>query len=224
MSNGLQTEHGVIAFFDILGYTTFLENNSPRDAAQIVVDVLLRAREEVPALIRDEFVRIDHVKVDHDFEQDMAAVRWLIFSDTILLTMPYAALPPGAVTKANAWRWILFLIHVQLVHSHLFRRGLPIRGAIACGEYSVQENCFVGRSIVDAYRLAQTINLSAVVLTSAAAAELDRVASPDYPVSVRVFTRDYDSPDAGWNRASASSRWRDESPPRHTRSSPIRIR
>src|SRR2546423_14599742 len=119
MSNGLHTEYGVIGFFDILGYTSFVENNSPRDAAQLVVDVLFRAREEVPALIREEFMRIDHAKVDHDFEEDMAAVQWLIFSDTILLTMPYAVLQPAEVTTANAWRWILFLIHGRRVHSHL---------------------------------------------------------------------------------------------------------
>jgi hypothetical protein len=86
---------------------------------------------------------------------------------------------------------MLFLIHAELVHAYLFKKGLPVRGAIASGEYLVQENCFVGRSIVEAYRLAQTINLSAVVLTTEAAAELDRVATPTYRKSVRSYTRDY---------------------------------
>jgi hypothetical protein len=189
MSNGIATQHGLVGFFDILGYQSFLANNSARDAAQVVADVLLRARDQVQETMRAE-LGTDETPL----EEDLDAVRWLIFSDTIFLTLPYTCERPENDRRANAWRWVLLLIHAHILHEHLFDQGLPVRGAISCGEYYVSENCFVGQPIVEAYQFASAINLSAVVVAPSPAAQMDSVAQTDYPMSVRAFTRDYLTP------------------------------
>lgn len=54
----------------------------------------------------------------------------------------------------------------------LFRTGLPLRGAIDFGRFFIQDTCFAGRPIINAYELCNTLELAACVLTPEAS---DRV-------------------------------------------------
>ena len=54
----------------------------------------------------------------------------------------------------------------------MFDYGLPLRGAITNGYFVVQDTCFAGRTIIEAYRLAHSLDLSAVVLSRSAGEDL----------------------------------------------------
>jgi len=126
MASRITTEHGLIGFFDILGYSNFLQKNSPGEAAQIIVDVLQRLPTEVVEQVRAQSSANHRLTPEELLER----LQWLVFSDTILLTLPYVS-QPG--TTENIWPWLIFIAHVQLLHKQLFNAGLPIRGAVTCG-------------------------------------------------------------------------------------------
>jgi hypothetical protein len=56
----------------------------------------------------------------------------------------------------------------------MFIEGLPVRGVINYGKYFLRENCFAGKSIVEAYQLCKKIDLSACVLTEKASDEIHK--------------------------------------------------
>lgn len=187
MASAATTQHGLIGFFDILGYGRFLENNSAADAALVVVNVLQNLPTEIRSIVCEQ-AKDENRTIPDELLKDL---RWLVFSDSILLTLPYT--PQDGATE-NFWPWLAFLSHAQLLHKHLFNEGLPIRGGITVGEYFVQEACFAGRGIVDAYKDSQSLDLSAVVVSLGAISELDTVLETGYPMSVRAFTADYLTP------------------------------
>jgi hypothetical protein len=47
----------------------------------------------------------------------------------------------------------------------MFEQGLPVKGAIDCGQFFVKDHCFAGKTIVNAYHLANNLELSGCVLT-----------------------------------------------------------
>jgi hypothetical protein len=187
ITSTVTTRQGLIGFFDILGYSSFLENNSAADAARVVVDVLQNLRTEVGSIVCEQ-AKDENRTVPAELLNDL---RWLVFSDSVLLTLPYT---PQCGSTENIWSWLAFLSHAQLLHKYLFNKGLPIRGAITAGEYFVQEACFAGRGIVDAYNDSQSLDLSAVVICLGAISELDAVAETGYPMSLQAFTADYLTP------------------------------
>ena len=54
MVSEITTKYGLIGFFDILGYSNFLQNNSAGDAAQVVVNVLQSLPTEVRSIVCEE--------------------------------------------------------------------------------------------------------------------------------------------------------------------------
>ncbi len=46
----------------------------------------------------------------------------------------------------------------------MFEEGLPVRGAIAFGDYVFVQNVFAGKPIVDAYTLAESLDLAACAI------------------------------------------------------------
>ena len=86
---------------------------------------------------------------------------WLIFSDTILLTLPF----PEDFPPKHAHYWLMFLLGARTILNDLFAAGLPVRGAIDYGTFLVKDTCFAGQCIVDAYKLSGKIEMAACVLS-----------------------------------------------------------
>jgi hypothetical protein len=153
----IKTQEGMVAFLDILGYSSFLQNNEPEEAAKTVRNHLLNAPENTKKvfeqLYKDPTATVVKKHVD--------SFRWLIFSDTILLTNSYQ---PEDSQKTKALRWLMFLMTLATLYRNLFCNGLPIRGAVSYGKYFVEEHCFAGRSIIGAYQLSNSLNLAGIVL------------------------------------------------------------
>lgn len=169
----IQTEYGFVGFFDILGYRRIAANNQIKKAAQVVEKVLKKVRESQAAsdfvgkLIEQKFCR--HV----------------VFSDSIVIFSQQ-----NDRTDKDTQRTMFTSICAGLVSS-LFWEGLPVRGALALGEYYVkiqpESICLIGKPIIEAYELADQINLAGCVVTPSAESAFSANSSHfiEYPVPIK---------------------------------------
>lgn len=146
---------GILSFCDILGYQSFLENNSATESALKVLDIITNA----PTIARDRLNTLwlspatEGLGVHESFQH-------LVFSDTIVLMLPY---PDDFDEKwrKNAINYISLL--TGYLKCRMFIEGLPLRCVIHEGDYITKETCLAGMAIVEAYRLTESLDLSAVV-------------------------------------------------------------
>ncbi|MGP8048992.1 MAG: hypothetical protein ACLPYB_00140 [Desulfobaccales bacterium] len=101
---------------------------------------------------------------------------WLVFSDTVLLTLAIE----GTDKNFTEMSWLAFLVAAIGVQQHLFRASLPTRGVIEHGKFCIKDTCFAGRTIANAYKLCSQLGISACVFSEVAANEfrsLERLSS-----------------------------------------------
>ena len=169
MSESIVPQRGIVSFLDILGYANFLKNNEPEDAAKTVLDVLATvpktAVETLLDLLPDEPMR-------KYISDRLNQLRWLVFSDSILLTCPY---PDEADAEEKRSRWMVSIISLIIVYRHLLDNGLPVRGAISFGKFFIKDYCFAGRSIIAAHQIALNLDLAAIAFDDEAVKELKDV-------------------------------------------------
>jgi hypothetical protein len=155
---------GAIAFLDILGYQSFLANNSASESTDAALEVL----EMITALPKRVQAELSENWAQEAFGQSVIqSLHHVIFSDTIVLLIPYAKKDPGACLT-------YLTVSAGLLTAKLFDEGLPIRGAIAEGPFIVKDTCFAGKGIVDAYRLCSQLDFSGLVLSHECAERLRR--------------------------------------------------
>lgn len=152
--------HGLIGFFDILGYQNFLENNSATDSALKVLNIITNVPRQVRKIssINANVFAQDEVF----FSQFDENFKHLVFSDTIVFTLDY---PKDANID-----WISRARHTMSYYSsilfaEMFKNGLPMRGVIHEGDFIVKDMCFAGKGIVEAYQLCQSLNMSGLVFS-----------------------------------------------------------
>jgi len=191
------TKTGLVGFFDILGYQNLLERNEPEKIAEDVIPILTNIGVTVQKII-DEFhnLIISAIKVnrktskekdflayiDKQHKKIIKAMRWLVFSDTVLLALPIDEKDSTIVYSS----WLMFLIATIALQTNLFRAGLPTRGAIDYGKFFIKDTCFAGRTIVTAYQLCSQIELSACVFSEVAAKEFIRLDMADHWLGMLV--------------------------------------
>lgn len=151
--------NGLVGFFDILGYKEFLVNNTPQAAAEKVLGSLLKLKKQMPQGLL-EILRAGHM-AENAVEVLNAVlwdINWLVFSDTILITL--------GTEKPNipGLYYGAFLMQCSHFWRTMFDFGLPLRGAITEGDSLIQESCFAGKSIVEAYTLANDLKLAGVII------------------------------------------------------------
>jgi hypothetical protein len=164
-SKELVLTEGIVGFFDILGYTSFLENNSAEDAATEVLQTLNSIDKEVASDLK-ELLKLPIVATA------IEDIEWLVFSDTILITYNYKN---DDHNIAKLIQWAVFMLISATFSRSMFEYGLPVRGAVGFGEFTIQKNCFAGRPIIKAYQRANSLELSASVLCKSAEEELSRL-------------------------------------------------
>lgn len=152
--------NGLICFFDILGYQSFLENNSASetasDTALKVLDIITTTVPEVKDRLSSMFINLPDDLQHH--KQIFDEIRPLIFSDTILLSVQY----PKTETLQNA-SVAHFSALAQIIFVKMFLAGLPMRGVILDGDFIIKDYCFAGTSIVKAYKLCQQLDFAGLV-------------------------------------------------------------
>jgi hypothetical protein len=170
----VKSQVGYVGFFDILGYKQVILNNQINATAKLISDILMK----MPDTVVTNITRSDAPAVHEMTGTAMAAmqawnkilresIHWLIFSDTILVSM---ALDRSLHPLLQFQRSGAFFQTCIVLLREMFDRGLPLRGAVSFGDFFIQERCFAGVSIVDAYQLSESLELSGAVLTREAAA------------------------------------------------------
>jgi hypothetical protein len=157
----LKSQSGFIGYFDILGYQAFLENNSPEVAAERVLGTLLKLDQDTPSKLLESMAPFYEGNDRATLDIYLKDIKWLVFSDTVLMTMVTDEIPDDKIEI----RWLVFLLQCSYLWRKMFDFGLPLRGAITRGSFVVQGTCFAGKSIVNAYKSASSLNFAGAVIT-----------------------------------------------------------
>ena len=163
----IKPQKGIIGLYDILGYTDFLNNNSFDTAIKDIDNVLktiANSDNYSTNKVFDIFMR-SHNANEVIVKKLLRQMKWFIFSDTIIQISTFKKDErPGS--KYN--KWLTFLIASLILNRYMFNSGLPLRGAITTGNFLFRKLCFAGKPIIDAYELANSLDLSACVITEEA--------------------------------------------------------
>ena len=109
-----EPQEGIIGFFDILGYQSFLQNNSAEYAAKEVLGTLTNLDEQIPSLVAKAIE-------ERTIPSWVSGTKWLIFSDTILLTSSLSEIEKDIM---KITRWMGFVMTCLSLNTHMFKFGL----------------------------------------------------------------------------------------------------
>ena len=174
-ARGIET--GFVGFFDILGYKSFLESGIT-DVTFKIIEILggLSKRDSENNKLHKAVIGHmgDYFTPDHpascDLRWELDRVKTLIVSDSILLWSSYEE---GRDRSKRPGQAASFLVIASILERLMFEEGLPIRGAIAFGDFIVVENVFAGKPIVQAYTLGESLDLAACAIHPTAESEFE---------------------------------------------------
>ena len=144
----MDTQKGLIGFFDILGYKSLLENNEPEIIADSVLPLLTNINKIVPDFLKNKVQKsilstLEKLPSEKYNPQDLEIlmysivdeIKWLIFSDSILLSMPIDSIDREHFIKIG----VFFTVCTYLLRG-MCDAGLPLRGAIDFGKYCIESS------------------------------------------------------------------------------------
>lgn len=122
-----------IAFFDVLGYRSFINNNE-------IIRVIEKMDDLIAGLQFSTHISQENVKL----------LEYIIFSDSVVFYT-------HDFSSTSFYR----LIHVSKIFIYAaLVLGLPVRGSVSMGEFHVKENLFFGKALVEAYENGEDQNWS----------------------------------------------------------------
>jgi hypothetical protein len=131
-----------VSFLDILGFADLVESTE----VKIVIEKLQSTLSMVPvAKALGVFPNIPNKFGNFDPEKQLPALSVFSFSDTFVISS----------SDDSAMNFFQIVIGTSLLSKYLFAAGLPVRGAITCGEaeYIPGTAHLVGRAVIRAARL-----------------------------------------------------------------------
>lgn len=182
MSATLKTNGSfIVGWNDILGFESVLEQVPTHYLEEVIVPRM--------SDLRDNLVRrslVDEAKHD-DVKAVINMVEMRVISDTLAVVCP---------VTIPAWpSWLSFFIYSTTLHASMFDIGMPLRGAVSCGELCVRDWGVFGASVVRAHRACEAFDISACVfLPDAADAMTAAFNAPEVPTQQKMFAEWYDVP------------------------------
>lgn len=173
--------NGMVAFFDILGYrqmATHLAENTLRDVMMTVETVTEKAK----STLSEEDGRGDGGRYGTLFTSRFDDIESTVISDSMIFHQRFSENHEpqsqgitnedfGLLRKFEALNFIRFC---RRIFSDLMGAKLPIRGALAAGEYYWNKKAmFAGRSLIEAHDLSERLNCAGVVLCESMTCEVD---------------------------------------------------
>jgi hypothetical protein len=184
----MPVQRGFVAFLDVLGYGSLIAHPSINETVREVVNTVSQCRINTEEAIRARFKGDLSMDNEQILESVLARIKWLIFSDTIVITFDTLS---GFPDDHPYWHtyWRMFLTQISQLYCDLFSVGLPLRGAITYGEYVSRDYCFGGKPIVDAHLLCEALDFSGIAVDRSAMDALSqRLPSiqntSDWPISI----------------------------------------
>jgi hypothetical protein len=187
MSTNDEIKTGLLGWFDILGYKSFLEKNDLAYAAEVIREVIAKAQPEGIRWIERILACIpDGMQEEKSAGQEaLKSIRWSIFSDTVVLAV---SLPPPNFVRS---RYLIIGVFLELAKNlcvDFFSRGLPLRGAISFGQFYLHDSPpILATKPLIAHELAEAQQWSGCVFDSSAESEVSRVAAGIDPDLRDVF-------------------------------------
>ena len=141
---------GFFGMFDILGYTTLIENNSLDKLIEIFCQVIKDLDKKAVRIMCQEGRQV----------MGITPTKTFVFSDTIIL---YQTIPKSMWDCGPSF----LTIACDLLRLG-FEDGVPLRGAICFGEFFVHEESFLGAPITEAFKAEKNQQWSGAILTASA--------------------------------------------------------
>ncbi len=140
---------GFFGFFDVLGYKSLMNNNSLDEMINIYKNILREI----------DKTAITFDGLDKKQELSIGKVESFMFSDTIVL-----------YEKENipSTYYSTLIFKSAFLLRYAFEEGIPLRGAISFGDYYIENNCFLGRPIIEAYNYEKNQEWSGAILCPSA--------------------------------------------------------
>jgi len=152
-----------------LGYQAIIDNNQIETVAQLIVDYIDKTPTYLRDFIKRSFSSLGLSAQELDGLAKLTSRRLL--SDSVLLT----ATQPRARfnSEDRLWEWFLFLLECRQLMDWMVKNGLPLKGAIGYGEYFLKRSCFAGKPILDAFRLADNLDIAGCAFVPNAWSEVE---------------------------------------------------
>lgn len=179
-----KSQKGIVAFLDILGYANFLQNNEPDNAAFKVLSTLNTVPDSVAEILKSYLNRERNRGRVFKVVDEM---KWLIFSDTIVLALPYNTDKDDEMS----FKWAVAGVSLIILYKHFFDYGLPLRGCVSFGDFLVLKNCFAGRPLIKAYQESNLMDISIIVFDECAVEEAKRLANSKFKGTLSSLQVDY---------------------------------
>lgn len=141
---------GIVGFFDILGYQNIIDNNDIENVSKIVTDILLNLGNNVRMNI------IEQINDKALYNRYAEGMDIRLISDSILLTLPYNS---EDIRERNR-QSLICVAAAQEILNMTFKKGIPVRGAMNCGKFYLEESCFAGKPLIECYRVGQSLDFS----------------------------------------------------------------
>jgi hypothetical protein len=150
----------IFGIFDVLGFASFCENCDSRNAER-VFKVMDDFETEIPDIL------LHGLDAKNDTPQEKIdllknRLKWLTFSDTIFVAMPFELSDHPDAVKFNL---IFFTILAAYINRRMFEIGLPVRGAVHIGDVLISKRCFAGKAVMEAHRLSAKCQVAATVVS-----------------------------------------------------------
>jgi hypothetical protein len=149
---------GLVAFFDILGYQSFLKHNDPELAAEKISEFVKKVKNFPESVFMKLFTQDELRKAKITFVNEII---YLIISDAIILTLEVDNSQPVEAGIRKTY----FIVYCSMLFNELFSFGFPPRAGIEFGDYILFKDqgsqLFAGKPIIDAYQSAVSLDLSA---------------------------------------------------------------
>src|SRR5665213_75574 len=156
----MKIRHGLVAFFDILGFRQFA-------AVQTDKKIIQKAQ-----LIRENLLQIRSRLAEPSQKissQYLSNIECYTFADSILLSQE---IPPA---EPEWFYWLAFFHVCTGLMKFSFNKGFPLRGAISEGKFYVEERSFLGKPIIDCHELSSRTLWAGCVLVPAAQKKLEKI-------------------------------------------------
>ncbi len=152
----VKSENGAVTFLDVLGWKGIWQEN--RLAIETLHSLIIKVRERSKE-ISNEYMD------DIELRGKSNITTVLSISDTIAI---FTSAPPKIAIEIHA-RICSWLLEYSL------SQGIPVRGAISYGEYSIKDNIMLGYAVDESASWHETTDWIGVILTPSAKYQIDSI-------------------------------------------------
>jgi len=151
---------GFFGFFDILGFKEIIDKNSLDYLCDVIGPIL--------DTLDNQAVTMGGV----DPLQGLCIhpTNTFVFSDTIILYEKAPQMPNRHIPSFGP----TFIDKAAILTRLAFEKGVPLRGAISFGEYTVTDRYFFGKPILEAYMAEQKCKWSGVIFCESAVKQMQQ--------------------------------------------------